>query len=105
MSNLSIKKRKAKSANVRMTVKEFNEDLLNLMIIQDEMERLNTIVQQKVIETNEMHDKIEELKELIEYLTTSPTKKPYRKKSSNKNDKYIKSRIRMQARCHYARRI
>ena len=59
-----------------MTVKEFNEDLLNLMIIQDEMERLNTIVQQKVIETNEMHDKIEELKELIEYLTTSPTKKP-----------------------------
>ena len=76
MSNLSIKKRKAKSANVRMTVKEFNEDLLNLMIIQDEMERLNTIVQQKVIETNEMHDKIEELKELIEYLTTSPTKKP-----------------------------
>ena len=76
MSNLSIKKRKAKSANVRMTVKEFNEDLLNLMPIQDEMERLNTIGQQKVIETNEMHDKIEEFKELIEYLTTSPTKKP-----------------------------
>ena len=76
MSNLSIKKRKAKSANIRMTVKEFNEDLLNLMTIQDEMERLNTIGQQKVIETNEMHDKMEEFKELIEYLTTSPTKKP-----------------------------
>ena len=67
MSNLSIKKRKAKSAKVRMTVKEFNDELLNLMTIQDEMERLNTIGQQLIRETNEIYDKIEEFKEFIEY--------------------------------------
>ena len=65
MSNLSLKERKAKSAKVRMTVKEFNDDLLNL--IQDEMEKLDTIRQQQIIETDEMYDKKEEFKELIEY--------------------------------------
>ena len=67
MSNLSLKERKAKSAKVRMTVKEFNDDLLNLVTIQDEMEKLDTIRQQQIIETDEMYDKKEEFKELIEY--------------------------------------
>ena len=67
MSNLSLKERKAKSAKVRMTVKEFNDDLLNLITIQDEMEKLDTIRQQQIIETDEMYDKKEEFKELIEY--------------------------------------
>ena len=67
MSNLSIKERKAKSAKVRMTVKEFNDDLLNLIAIQDEMEKLDTIRQQQIIETDEIYDKKEEFKELIEY--------------------------------------
>ena len=67
MSNLSLKERKAKSAKVRMTVKEFNDDLLNLITIQDEMEKFDTIRQQQIIETDEMYDKKEEFKELIEY--------------------------------------
>ena len=67
MSNLSRKERKAKSAKVRMTVKKFNNQLLNLITIQDEMEKLNTIRQQQTIETDEMYDKKEEFKELIEY--------------------------------------
>ena len=67
MSNLSLKERKAKSAKVRMTVKEFNDDLLNLITIQDEMEKLDTIRQQQIIEADEMYDKKEEFKELIEY--------------------------------------
>ena len=67
MSNLSIKERKAKSAKVRMAVKKFNNRLLNLITIQDEMEKLNTIRQQQTIETDEMYDKKEEFKELIEY--------------------------------------
>ena len=67
MSNLSLNERKAKSAKVRMTVKEFNDDLLNLITIQDEMEKLDTIRQQQIIETDEMYDKKEEFKELIEY--------------------------------------
>ena len=67
MSNLSRKERKAKSAKVSMTVKKFNNRLLNLITIQDEMEKLNTIRQQQTIETDEMYDKKEEFKELIEY--------------------------------------
>ena len=62
MSNLSIKERKAKSAKVRMTVKEFNDELLNLITIQDEMEKLDTIRQQQIIETDEMYHKKEEFK-------------------------------------------
>ena len=46
MSNLSIKERKAKSAKVHMTVKEFNDELLNLITMQDEMEKLDAIRQQ-----------------------------------------------------------
>ena len=62
MLNLSIKERKAKSAKVRMTVKEFNDELLNLITIQDEMEKLDTIRQQQIIETDEMYHKKEEFK-------------------------------------------
>ena len=67
MSKLSRKERKTKSGKVRMTVKKFNNRLLNLITIQDEMEKLNTIRQQQTIETDEMYDKKEEFKELIEY--------------------------------------
>ena len=67
MSKLSRKERKTKSGKVRMTVKKFNNRLLNLITIQDEMEKLNTIRQQQTIETDEMYDKKEEFKELSEY--------------------------------------
>ena len=93
MSNLSIKKRKAKSAKVRMTVKEFNDELLNLMTIQDEMERLNTIGQQLIRETNEIYDKIEEFKEFIEYLTTSPTKNHNGKETAIKMISTLKAEL------------
>ena len=62
MSNLSIKERKAKSAQVCMTVKEFNDELLNLITMQDEMEKLDAIRQQQIIETDEMYHKKEEFK-------------------------------------------
>ena len=50
-----------------MTVKEFNE-LLNLITIQDGMEKLDTIRQQQIIEIDEIWDKIEEFQDLIENL-------------------------------------
>ena len=68
MSNLSRKERKAKSAKVRMTVKKFNNQLLNLITIQDGMEKLDTIRQQQIIEIDEIWDKIEEFQDLIENL-------------------------------------
>ena len=67
MPSLSTKERKAKSAKLRMTVKEFNE-LLNLITIQDGMEKLDTIRQQQIIEIDEIWDKIEEFQDLIENL-------------------------------------
>ena len=67
MPSLSAKERKAKSAKLRMTVKEFNE-LLNLITIQDGMEKLDTIRQQQIIEIDEIWDKIEEFQDLIENL-------------------------------------
>ena len=67
MPSLSTKERKGKSAKLRMTVKEFNE-LLNLITIQDGMEKLDTIRQQQIIEIDEIWDKIEEFQDLIENL-------------------------------------
>ena len=50
MPSLSIKERNAKSEKLRMMVKEFHDELLNLLTKQDEMEKLDAIRQQKIIE-------------------------------------------------------
>ena len=50
MPSLSIKERNAKSEKLRMMVKEFNDELLNLLTKQDEMEKLDAIRQQQIIE-------------------------------------------------------
>ena len=98
MPSLSTKERKAKSAKLRMTVKEFNE-LLNLITIQDGMEKLDTIRQQQIIEIDEIWDKIEEFQNLIENLEILLEKNNIKKETVNKNNKkkskQIKSRIRM----------
>ena len=81
MPNLSTKEKKAKR---RIVVKEFNDELLNLVMIQYEMKKLDVIWQKQIIKINEMHDKIEERKELIEYLTISPAKNNNREKTAIK---------------------
>ena len=81
MPNLSTKEKKAKR---RIVVKEFNDELLNLVMIQYEMKKLDVIWQKQIIKINEMHDKIEERKELIEYLTVSPAKNNNREKTAIK---------------------
>ena len=67
MSYLSTKETKAKLR--RMTVKEFNDELLNLKTIIHKMEKLDIIRQQQLIEKDKIYDEIEELKELIKNLT------------------------------------
>ena len=67
MSSLSTKETKAKLR--RMTVKEFNDELLNLKTIIHKMEKLDIIRQQQLIEKDKIYDEIEELKELIKNLT------------------------------------
>ena len=69
MSSRSTKEKKAK---LLMTAKEFNDELLNLVTIQYEMEKLDAVWQKQIIEIDEIYDKIEQFKELIEYLTISP---------------------------------
>ena len=81
MPSLSTKEKKAKRCIV---VKEFNDELLNLVMIQYDMEKLDVIWQKQIIKINEMYDKIEELKELIEYLTISPAKNNNREKTAIK---------------------
>ena len=81
MPSLSTKEKKAKRCIV---VKEFNDELLNLVMIQYDMEKLDVIWQKQIIKINEMYDKIEELKELIEYLTISPAKNNNREKTAMK---------------------
>ena len=68
------------------------------------MEKLDAIWQKQIIKIDEMYDEKEEFKELIEYLTISPSKNN-RGRNSDENDKQIKSRIRMQSRFNHVRRI
>ena len=71
MPSLSTKESKAK---LRIAAKDFNDELLNLVTIQFEIEQLDTIRQEQIIAIDEMYDKIEEFKEVIEYLTILPAK-------------------------------
>ena len=59
------------------------------------MEKLNTIWKQQIIETDEICDKIEEFKELIEYLTISPVK------DNNGEETAIKGITRSKAQLEY----
>ena len=72
MSSLYTKERKAK---LRIAAKEFNYELLNLVATQYKMKKLDLIRQKQIIEIDEMYDKIEEFKDVIEYLTISLVKK------------------------------
>ena len=55
MPNLSTKERKAK---LRVPIKEFDNEFLDLVKIQDKMEKIYSINEQQVIETDKVHDEI-----------------------------------------------
>ena len=55
MSSLSTKKRKAKLC---VAIKEFNDELLNLVTIQDKLEKIYPINEQQVAEIDELYDEI-----------------------------------------------
>ena len=55
------KKKEAKPAELRrIAVKKSNDELLNLKIILNKMEKLNAIWHQQIIEIDGIYDKIEE---------------------------------------------
>ena len=65
MSNPSTKEGKVR---LRITIKEFNDKLLNLVTIQDKMEKNYPINEQQAIEIGELYDEISKFDEPIKNL-------------------------------------
>ena len=67
MSRSSTKERKAK---LRVAIKTFNDELLNLVKIQEKMEKVYPINEQQVVEIEKLYDEIWKLDESIKILET-----------------------------------
>ena len=65
MPSLSAKERKAK---LRIAIKEFNDKLLNLVTMQDKMEKIYHINEQQVREIDELYNEIWKFNEPIKNL-------------------------------------
>ena len=65
MPSQSTKERKAK---LRVVIKEFNDELLNVVKIHDKMEKKKSINEQQVIEIDKLHDEIWKFNEPIKNL-------------------------------------
>ena len=65
MPSQSTKERKAKS---RVVIKEFNDELLNVVKIHDKMEKKKSINEQQVIEIDKLHDETWKFNEPIKNL-------------------------------------
>ena len=65
MPSHSTKERKAK---LRVVIKEFNDELLNVVKIHDKMEKKKSINEQQVIEIDKLHDEIWKFNEPIKNL-------------------------------------
>ena len=64
--------RKEIKAKRRTVSKEFKDELLDLLRMQNKMEKIYFTNEQQVKEIDEMYDKIDEYKEIIKYLTITP---------------------------------
>ena len=64
----SFKSIKEKKAKQRIAIKEFNDELLNLVTIQDKMEKIYPINEQQVTEINKLYDEIWKFDEPIKNL-------------------------------------
>ena len=64
----SFKSTKERKAKRRIAIKEFNDELLNLVTIQDKMEKIYSINEQQVIKIDELYDEIWKFDEPIKNL-------------------------------------
>ena len=64
----SFKSIKEKKAKQRIAIKEFNDELLNLVTIQDKMEKIYPINEQQVTEIDKLYDEIWKFDEPIKNL-------------------------------------
>ena len=106
MPSLSTKERKTKLCTV---IKEFHDKLLNLVKIQDKMDKNYPFNEQQATEIDELYDEIWEFDKPIKNLEILLAKNNVEKERVNRDHKrkvkQVKSKIRMQARLNYARRI
>ena len=106
MPSLSTKERKTKLCTV---IKEFHDKLLNLVKIQDRMDKNYPFNEQQATEIDELYDEIWEFDKPIKNLEILLAKNNVEKERVNRDHKrkvkQVKSKIRMQARLNYARRI
>ena len=106
MLSLPTIERKAK---LRVAVKEFNDELLNLVMIHDKLEKIYPINEQQVAEIDELYDEIWKFDEPIKSLEILLAKNSIEHSFAEEEIELIEptkeSRIRMQARFDYARRI
>ena len=64
----SFKSTKERKAKRRTAIKEFNDELLNLVTIQDKMKKIYFIIEQQVTKIDELHDEIWKFDEPIKNL-------------------------------------
>ena len=64
----SFKSIKEKKAKQRIAIKEFNDELLNLVTIQDKMEKIYPINEQQITEIDKLYDEIWKFDEPIKNL-------------------------------------
>ena len=106
MPSLSTKERKTKLCTV---IKEFHDKLLNLVKIQDRMDKNYPFNEQQATEIDELYDEIWEFDKPIKNLEILLAKNNVEKERVNRDHKrkvkQVKSKIRMQARLNYAGRI
>ena len=106
MPSLSTKERKTKLCTV---IKEFHDKLLNLVKIQDKMDKNYPFNEQQATEIDELYDEIWEFDKPIKNLEILLAKNNVEKERVNRDHKrkvkQVKSKIRMQARLNYAGRI
>ena len=106
MPSLSTKERKTKLCTV---IKEFHDKLLNLVKIQDKMDKNYPFNEQQATEIDELYDEIWEFDKPIKNLEILLAKNNVQKERVNRYHKrkvkQVKSKIRMQARLNYAGRI
>ena len=94
----STKERKAK---LRQAIKEFNDELLNVVKMQDKMEKIYSINDQQLIEIDKPYDEIWKFDEPIKNLEILLEKSSVEEEieliqaKKNNNNKRITSRIRM----------
>ena len=88
MPSLSTKERKAK---LRVAIKEFNDELLNLVTIQDKLEKIHPINEQQVAEIDQLYHELWKFDEPIKNLEILLAKNSVERRFANEEIELIEA--------------